>query len=85
VQRLQLRLLRTVRQGRRVVLFLRADGSGTVTVRGPRPAGKPLARKALRRAGTIKLTLSLSTRGRMPITVQLVRAQGARAVLRLRT
>jgi hypothetical protein len=83
VERLRLRLVRAERRGRTVVLRVRTPAGGAITARtaGRRPA---TARAHARRAGMVRLQLRLSTGRRAVVTVRIVRAQGATAVLRVR-
>ena len=76
-----LKVVRTVRKGRRVVLVLRASGPGVLTARTVTRAKGPVVRRQVKRAGLVRVELKLPSRARVALRLQLTRAQGARVQL----
>ena len=76
-----LKVVRTVRTGRRVVLVLRAGGPGVLTARVAVRTKGPVVRRQVKRAGLVRVELKLPSRARVELRLELVRTQGARVQL----
>jgi hypothetical protein len=80
-ERLTVKVLRAVRRGRKVVLTLRVSGPGVLSVReasGPKPR---VVRKLVKRASTMKLTVTLRKARKSRLVVELARTQGAKVLV----
>ena len=81
VKAFTLKVVRTVRKGRRVVLVLRASGPGVLTARVARRGKAPVVRRQVKRAGLVRVELKLPSRARAALRLELTRTQGARVQL----